>query len=439
MSGEQLIDIDELMLRCKDKDARDHVREAVACYKVGAFRSCIVATWTAVVFDFLHKLRQLELTGDKNAKAKLEEFEDIRNSNNPGAALKFEDRVLGMCKDEFEFLSNLEYEDLLRLKYDRNRCAHPSMISADEPYQPSGELARTHLRNAVTHMLQHPPVQGKAALDRLRRDLMSGYFPTTIDDAIEFLRHGPLPNSRDSLVRNLAIVLLKEILFEELGEYTVLQRLAAFAATRELHPVLINEVLSERLSELIVSLEDDKVKNALRILESMEDVMQYVRGDSVIRISNYISVLGSSEIRFLLFTLNITDLRKSSLQRLRSASVDEMAFLAKENPREEFIEPTLLLYAGASTLSTANPLGVVLQLLTPVLTRHHVEQIFDSIEANFVVRRSLNMKATLKTLQEAQIIPSDDFDKLLHRSGVYSEFYDTEPERDPSDVDELPF
>jgi hypothetical protein len=49
------------------------------------------------------------------------------------------------------------------------------------------------------------------------------------------------------------------------------------------------------------------------------------------------------------------------------------------------------------------------------------------------------MKATLKTLQEAQIIPSDDFDKLLHRSGVYSEFYDTEPERDPSDVDELPF
>ena len=76
MSG--LVDLDMLVLRCRDEQARDYIREAVACYKANAFRACIVATSNPVVFDYLHKLRELDLTGDKNARQKLQEFEKIR-------------------------------------------------------------------------------------------------------------------------------------------------------------------------------------------------------------------------------------------------------------------------------------------------------------------------------------------------------------------------
>ncbi len=62
--NQHLVDIDELVLRCKSKEARYYIAEAVACYKAGAFRACIVMTWIAVVYDFLHKLRQLELVPD---------------------------------------------------------------------------------------------------------------------------------------------------------------------------------------------------------------------------------------------------------------------------------------------------------------------------------------------------------------------------------------
>lgn len=51
-----LIDLDELVLKCRDKQSKKLIQEAVACYKVGAYRSCIVANWNAVVFDFLSKL-----------------------------------------------------------------------------------------------------------------------------------------------------------------------------------------------------------------------------------------------------------------------------------------------------------------------------------------------------------------------------------------------
>lgn len=53
------VDLDELILLCRDELTKKFIQEAVACYRVSAFRSCIVSIWNAVVFDFLHKLRQL--------------------------------------------------------------------------------------------------------------------------------------------------------------------------------------------------------------------------------------------------------------------------------------------------------------------------------------------------------------------------------------------
>jgi hypothetical protein len=54
-------DLDELVLCCRTEEARSYISEAVACYKVGAFRSSIVAAWIAVVYDLLSKIRELSL------------------------------------------------------------------------------------------------------------------------------------------------------------------------------------------------------------------------------------------------------------------------------------------------------------------------------------------------------------------------------------------
>jgi hypothetical protein len=62
MQLEQLSDLDELILRCRSDCARDHIREAVLAYKSGAYRASIVATWTAIVFDLIDKIRELSIS-----------------------------------------------------------------------------------------------------------------------------------------------------------------------------------------------------------------------------------------------------------------------------------------------------------------------------------------------------------------------------------------
>jgi hypothetical protein len=156
-----------------------------------------------VVFDFLDKLRDLERAGDTNARKKLAEFEKARQTSDVKSSLEFERTIISMAKTEFELISPIEADDLERLLEDRNRCAHPSMLSLENAYNPTPELTRTHIRNAITHSLEHPPVQGKAAFDRIAADIESEYFPANEKEAAEVFKAGPLVRARRPLVRNL--------------------------------------------------------------------------------------------------------------------------------------------------------------------------------------------------------------------------------------------
>jgi hypothetical protein len=81
---EAFIDLDELIVLCRDKLAKKFIQEAIACYRARAHRSCIVAIWNAVVFDFLHKLRELELLGDNEATGLLQKFEKLSAEKKAG-------------------------------------------------------------------------------------------------------------------------------------------------------------------------------------------------------------------------------------------------------------------------------------------------------------------------------------------------------------------
>lgn len=119
-----LSDLDELVLKCRDQKAKNYIREAVACYKAGAFRSAIVSTWIAVSFDILDKLKELSLAGDKEAEKQIEAFDKARRIGDIANSLKFERDILSVCRDKLELISPVEFIDLDRLQEDRNRCAH---------------------------------------------------------------------------------------------------------------------------------------------------------------------------------------------------------------------------------------------------------------------------------------------------------------------------
>jgi hypothetical protein len=251
---EAFIDLDELILRCRDKLSRKFIQEAVSCYRAGAFRSCIVATWNAVVFDFLHKLRELELLGDREAAKLLEEFDGLRSSGKQFRELwQFESSIPEIALTKFELISTVEKSDIERLFEDRSRCAHPSMTSLEEPFEATAELARYHLRSAVTHLLERPPVQGRAARERIFQDIKSEYFPVDPELAIKYFQKSPLARARFVLVKDIVIGLTKDLLVEERLEDERSRQFSALNAVSSMYPQETREILNNQLSDIILN------------------------------------------------------------------------------------------------------------------------------------------------------------------------------------------
>lgn len=439
--SEHLIDLDELILRCKDEEARKYITEAVACYKAGAFRACIVTTWIAVVYDFVHKLRQLELTGDKNAIAKLDEFEKAQKSNTPELALKFEKQILEWSRDDFEFLSPMQYGDLERLLEDRNRCAHPSMISAEEIYQPPAELARYHLRNAITHFLQHPPIQGQAALDRLKSDTLSQYFPTDTEKAIEYFRHGPLAHPKDVLVRNFAIALLKTLLTDEHDEASRSRFTAALNAVRQMYPSITERTLADQLSKTVQKLSDRDLGRAVLFMDEISDTYRFLENDARTRMENYIMRIDEEEVGVVLNTaLNVADLRSKALERLNSISSHTLEALVAAKPRSEFIEIAIEHYGQSTSYNSANNRANTLILpLIKLMNTEHVVAILST--ENDQVIGSFGLYDVLRTFVEVEIVSRAQIRDLLKKHNFSDNFYyEVFPDETPSDLNkDIPF
>ena len=102
-------DLDELVISCRTEEARSYVSEAVACYKAGAFRACIVAAWIAVVYDLLAKIKELALGGDLEAQritaevAELQPRAEAGDQNAIRRILEIERSIVDIANDKFEF------------------------------------------------------------------------------------------------------------------------------------------------------------------------------------------------------------------------------------------------------------------------------------------------------------------------------------------------
>jgi len=72
------------------------------------YRACIVSTWIAVQFRLRRQLQKLELAGDKSAKERLTEFNDIREQADVSDRSNLS-AVIDWALNPFELISPLEH------------------------------------------------------------------------------------------------------------------------------------------------------------------------------------------------------------------------------------------------------------------------------------------------------------------------------------------
>ncbi|MCC4272079.1 hypothetical protein LL254_15315 [Marinobacter nauticus] len=413
-----LSDLDELVLKCRDQKAKNYIREAVACYKAGAFRSAIVSTWIAVSFDILDKLKELSLSGDKEAEKQIEAFDKARRIGDIANSLKFERDILTVCRDKLELISPVEFIDLDRVQEDRNRCAHPSMTADGEVFNPSAELARMHIRSAVEHLLQYPPAQGKYALDSLISEVDSEYFPTDIKKAVVAFESSPLKKARDSLVRNFTVVLLKKLINDS-KDYKEIYRLStALNAVGVIHRDTYRNTLSEKLSHVVRALEAEKLDRIIPLISNVEDSWHHLQADVRQKFQAYVENLPKDKFEDIDVFLSIADLQKFAEKRLRKATraeLDEpLFFIVPSQVSDRIIE----LYSESRSFEQANNFASTVIRYSADYSKEQIQRIITACGENDQIEHSFEIGSVINALRKNKNVTDEIIDEWLQEADL---------------------
>lgn len=427
-----LSDLDELVLKCRDQKAKNYIREAVACYKAGAFRSAIVSTWIAVSFDIIDKLKELSLAGDREAEKQIEAFEKARRIGDIATSLKFERDILAVCRDKLELISPVEFIDLDRLQEDRNRCAHPSMTADGEVFNPSAELARMHIRSAVEHLLQYPPAQGKYALDTLTSEVDSEYFPTDIKKAVVAFESSPLKKARDSLIRNFTVVLLKKLI-NGTKDYKEIYRVStALNAVGVIHREIYRSTLTEKLSSIVRGVEAEKLDRVIPLIAHIEDSWSHFEVDIRQKFESYVESLPKDKLDDIEIFLSISDLKKAAEKRLRKATraeLDEpLFFVVPIQVSDRIIE----LYSESRNFDQANSFASTVIRYAGNYNKSQVQRIIKACGENDQIEHSFEIGSVINALRKNKNVNDDEVDKWLVEVGLkkFAKIKDEKPEID---------
>jgi len=370
----------------------------------------------------IEKLRELVLAGDKEAEKQVQDLEATRRAGDLTRALKFERDLLVLARDKFELISPLEFVDLERLQADRNRCAHPSLSSDEQAYMPSAELARLHIHSAVIHFLQHPPVQGKYALDRLLKEVESDYFPTTPKDALVFFASGPLRRPRESLVRNLTTVIAKSLLKDKPEWKRRMRLAAALQAIQQLHPEHYARSFGEKLTSMFRAVEDSELRSAVEILEDVPDTWQYLDADVRQRLQNYVLALPGEDFNETEFLLQYSPLQLQARQRVwRATKIELRDYIFFDMP-SEIADRYVEIYLDSGSFDDANEWAKQIVLHAGEFNAAHVRKILINAARNTQVRGSFQLGPLIGALRSREKLPKEEFERLLGENdlGEYS-------------------
>lgn len=383
------IDLDALLESCQDPKARAYIKEAIDCYRVGAYRSAIVATWIAVVYNIIDKLREIGIAGDTAASAQVKKFEEITQNRDIEEALKFERSILGSIQSPYEFITAQEAVELGRLQEDRNRCAHPNLSREDEVFSPTPEQARMHIRNAVELMLARPPVQGKAALAFLQSQVDSEYFPIDEQAAHEALKVSPVSRAKRNLIKTFLLGAISSCIKENLSRKKRLQRTAAVKAILKMHPSVAPAIIKEGFEVICQKLVDAELSGLVLVLHDLPDLQSWISPQTAARLKRYVSIMPTDDVSIALVHAMRTEvIANEAGSRLSTITEDELsAAIHTCKEQNTTIPPRLIdraveFYIDSTNFDTANRRAGL--LIMPCIERATAEQLL------LIVRAAVN-------------------------------------------------
>jgi hypothetical protein len=239
--------LEDLLNDVRDRESRHYLEEATLAYNAGAFRAAIVATWVAVAFDLIAKIRQLAAADDPAANDFTRRLDQAIEGDSISQQLAIERNLLKDAHEKFEFIELRELRELERLRDDRHVCAHPAFVRPEVAFEPSAELVRAHLATAVDAVLSKGPTPGKRAIERFMAEIERDSFLHDPDALTRYLRQQYFEPGKSTLRRGLAELIVRQCLDGDANGTSprIIRRYAMTArALERIAPALLTDALS---------------------------------------------------------------------------------------------------------------------------------------------------------------------------------------------------
>lgn len=277
-----------------------------------------------------------------------------------------------VANNDLQILAHHEYAALDRIREDRHLCAHPAFIVEDQLYQPSPELVRAHIIHALQNLLIHAPLQGKSAIARFDKDLMSPSFPTTAEEIGIFIRTRYLDRAKEVLVVNLIKAIMSAPFGSESESYASKTRTLALTlseiakAKTAIYDALMPTYVAGKF-ELVSS---EELLNICPFLEIDPRIWGWLKAPDRMRLKRLLETIEFESLttRGAFDAFAIDELSETLLNRFNELDRSTKISILSDHPRLELVSSAIEVYADAGSFRGAERLGqsVILPIVSLV-------------------------------------------------------------------------
>jgi len=166
-----MLDFDEILVSIKNPQIHKYVNEAIKSYRIGNYRSAVLAVWIAAMFDLVKKF---EILVDQRESTATEAWKRLKPRIE---AHQNWEKDLIQSAGSISMISRYEAEMLESLMHTRNRYAHPSFNDSGSLFDPTAEEVRYFIRTLYDIVLSQPAQLGTFYVNQLLDSIQSpNYF-----------------------------------------------------------------------------------------------------------------------------------------------------------------------------------------------------------------------------------------------------------------------
>lgn len=384
----QLSNLDEILLKIRNRISKEYLREALTSYRAGAYRASVISTWIAIYVDLIEKVKELSVSNDAVAK-KIEKRLDSIQSHDIRGKLDFENDILSIAQEELGIISPIEKIHLERIKQDRNVCAHPTFSNDGIQFVPNPEMARSYIVQAANYLLIQMPIKGKVHTDKIFELICDESFPEDKEKAFEILKSDQyLGRVKESVIRNLVIILFKRLFIDDKSiSLSLMKKItSALAALGRINSEELIGVCNTKLKNILATSNANGIRRLVPFLNYLPELWRYIEDAIKLRLEQLIKSMNVSELikyHVAVTADSIPEIDvylKSSIQDMTDESLKR---LLKESPSSVLREKAINVFVESWSFASAYKNGVeILLKYSAYLTDCDLQKIFEGTKKN---------------------------------------------------------